>query len=144
VRRVQASPDKRSVPLLEIVHDPGVKRFALPVVVAVLLCAVFIVRFLQSPSDAGRVDGQRLLGAARAYEARVKARGEPVPSTVSLAELLRLGLLKESDVAGLRGFEVLVHLQADEKRPGDWLVRARLPDQGEMVVLVDGSVQQVR
>jgi len=88
----------------------------------------------------GHVDGAKLLLAAKTYAEGLKARSQPIPTSVSLRELLARELLTEADVSGFAGMEVTVSLTADENRPQEVLIRTRLADGHEIVALADGSV----
>ena len=107
-------------------------------VIVVSVCLYFSL----SSSQPGHVDGSKLLSAVKIYKDDLKRQGMEVPVSVSLKELIARGLLSEGDVSGFSGMEVSVNLSADESRPQDILVRARLPDGAEIVALGDGSVQQ--
>jgi hypothetical protein len=114
--------------------------------IALLLAAALAIGLIyfktSSPSE-GVVDGQKIVTATASYARDLKIRGLPVPSAVSLKELIGLRYLKASDVSGLAGLEVTVNLLADPTQPQDVLIRARLPSGEEMVTLVDGTVQQI-
>ena len=100
--------------------------------------------FASSSRQAGYVNGSKVLAAARTYQDDLKRQGSDVPTSVSLKEMIARGLLTETDVSGFSGMDVTVTLPVDEGRPQTVLVRSRLPDGDEIVVLADGSVQQVR
>ena len=97
---------------------------------------------LLSPSGAGRVDPGKIIAAARVYTHELRAAGAPIPDSVSLDELIAKGYLKRDDVAGFKGIEVSVYLVGNTNQPGPpVLMRARMPDGHDMVVLGDGTVQ---
>lgn len=100
--------------------------------------------FASSSSKPGYVDWGKLLAAVKIHKDDLKRQGMEVPASVSLKELITRGLLSEADVSGFSGIDVSLNMSADESRPQDVLVRARLPDGHEIVALGDGSVQQVR
>ena len=79
--------------------------------------------------------------AAQACKQALVAQGRPVPATVSLADLTREGFFDPKRAAAFGDCEVTVSLTADEHRPQDVLMRVRLPQGDELVVLGDGSVQ---
>lgn len=111
--------------------------------VVALLAAIAAMSYLRTASrTAGEFNGAKLLEATRAYAQELRARGTPVPATVSLQELLQRGLLQETDVSLLQGMDVRINLAADASRPADVLVRVQMPDGREIVALTDGSVQQ--
>jgi hypothetical protein len=97
--------------------------------------------FLLRPEPHGRVDAEKVFTAAQTYSRQFKAGGAPVPPSVSLEELISKGLLKREDVSGFEGIEVTVYLMVNKNQPQSVLMRARLPDGHEAVVLTDGTVQ---
>ncbi|MBI2925656.1 MAG: hypothetical protein HYY24_08125 [Verrucomicrobia bacterium] len=117
---------------------------ALAVAAVALIAAVSLVYILSSRSRGERVNAEKIIAAIQAYARDLKASGATVPASVSLQELIARGLLKADDVSGFRGLEVTVSLTADETRPQEILLRARLPDGHEVAVLADGSVQQLQ
>ena len=120
------------------------------IVISVALAAVFmavasIIYISNSPtSPLGRVDAPKIMAAAQAYAQELKANGTAVPTSVSLQTLIARGLLHPGDVSGFDGMEVSVTLGADQTRPQDVLMRARLPGGHEILAMGDGSVQQAR
>ncbi len=115
-------------------------------VVVVLLAALLMLGggliYLYLASDSsGQVDASRIVSAAWSYSGDLRSKGRPVPASVTLAELIKLGFLAEADVRGFAGMEVSVNLHADPQRPKDVLLHARLQDGTELVTLADGTVQ---
>lgn len=110
-------------------------------VIAGMLMIVSLVYVVYLDRRQERVDAVKVLSAARAYAHDLKEKGLVVPPTVTLQELIGLGLLHPADVSGFNGIEVSVSLTVDPSRLQDVLMRARLPDGRELVVLADGSVQ---
>ena len=111
---------------------------AIAVVAAVFYCAAH-------PKPTGRLDPFKIREAAGQYARDLKESGSPVPPAVPLKELIARRMLKSADVSGFEGAEVtvsLVSLSANSSRPDDVLMRARMPDGVELVLLNDGSVQQ--
>ncbi|HWY76719.1 MAG TPA: hypothetical protein VN281_13940 [Verrucomicrobiae bacterium] len=113
------------------------------VFVLVGLVAVVVAGLIYfSPSGSGRVDASKIIAAARVYTAELRSRGAPLPASVTLEELIGKGYLKRDDVSGFKGVEVEVYLVGNTNQPGPpVLMRARMPDGHDMVVLSDGSVQ---
>jgi hypothetical protein len=99
-------------------------------------------RYLHPPGMG--FDGPKLSAAVAAYKHVLEGSGTPVPDTVSLAQLLNRGLLKPEDVRAFAGWQVSISLKADEAAPQAVLMRARRPDGDQLVLLTDGSVQQVK
>ncbi|HOY58299.1 MAG TPA: hypothetical protein PK640_09215 [Verrucomicrobiota bacterium] len=118
-------------------------------IVGGLLGAIVVavgVIYSSSPSHARRhelvrhVDAAKLLAAAKTCADGLRAQNAPVPASVSLRELIARNLVTEADVSGLADTEVTVSLTADESRPQEVLIRARMADGHEVVALADGSV----
>lgn len=89
------------------------------------------------------VNASKIISAAKHYAASREARGLPVPSSVSLQELISQRLLDASDVSGFAGMEVTINLSTNESHPQEVLIRARFSNGYEIVTLADGSIQQV-
>jgi len=89
-------------------------------------------------------DGSKLVAAVQAFAADRRSHGQPLPSSISLRELVRDGYIAADDVPAFDGMEATLSLTADETYPQEPLMTIRFPrDGGGMVVLSDGSVQQV-
>ncbi|HSH17186.1 MAG TPA: hypothetical protein VLD18_14185 [Verrucomicrobiae bacterium] len=118
------------------------KRNVVVVLLATLLILGGGMTYLYLTGDSsGQVDASKIVSAAWSYSGDLRIKGRPVPESVTLEELIKLGFLAESDVSGFAGMEVSVNLHADPKRPKDVLLRARLQDGTELVTLADGTVQ---
>ena len=70
-----------------------------------------------------------------------KAKGRPVPGTVSLGELVAGGSLRAADAAPFNGLNVTFAIRGDETHPGQILARVPLRTGGVVVQLADGSIQ---
>ena len=120
------------------------KRILLAIAaLTIAIVAGSMIYFTSSSRHPEHVNAPRLLAAAKSYADDLKAQGLTVPALVSLQELISKKLLADSDVTGFAGMEVTVSLTADESRPQEVLIRARMPDGHEIVALADGSVQQL-
>jgi hypothetical protein len=102
-------------------------------------CYLFVILKPQK----GHLDAGKITDAIHAYGSKMKLGNQPLPTTISLQELIAKGFLKREDVSAFDGIEVTVYLTVDETTPQAVLMRARLPDGNEEVVLADGSIQQV-
>lgn len=116
---------------------------ALAVLALLIVAASFFSGYTTS-RDPGRVDGLKIVTATQAYADSLKAKGQPLPASVSLRELMTGGLLAEADVSGFAGMEVTFSLPRQATAPQAVLARARLADGAEIVALNDGSVQTMR
>ncbi len=105
-----------------------------------IIVAVSVIYLSSSSHPPRHVDAAKLLVAAKTYADDLKAQNLPVPSSVSLHDLIARKLVTEADVSGFAGMEVTVSLTADGSRPQEVLVRARMADGHEVVGLADGSV----
>jgi hypothetical protein len=88
-------------------------------------------------------EAPKLLGAMRAFSDDLKRKGRPLPSTVSLSDLVSGGYLATNDVRAFEGMDVAISLAASEDYPSSILMSARLPDGSVTALLADGSVAQM-
>jgi hypothetical protein len=109
------------------------------VTVAMIVACIIYPSFTPRPK-LGRVNAFAILEAARSYAADLQLNGQVVPATVSLHDLMRKGLLKPEDVSGFAGMDASVLLTTNASNPQGVLMRARMQDGGQAVVLTDGSV----
>ena len=89
-------------------------------------------------------DAPKLISAVQAFSRDVVARGEKLPSTVSLRELIGGNYVAGSDVRAFDGMDVTISLLADKAQPQEVLMRVRLPDGTVTALMADGSVQGLR
>ena len=107
----------------------------------VFALVVFIyVCSLDSRPD--QFNGENLMNALATYSREIQARGEKLPASVTLDELIRRGLLLEDDVNSFAGMKAVIFLGADETQPQSILMEVTHPDGTKTVVQGDGSVQQ--
>jgi hypothetical protein len=109
-------------------------------VVVMLNIAVILVSLSPKPSPA--VNGGQLAKALAQYVRDRHSHGDPVPKSVKLETLRRLGYLEANDVTCFEGADVIFYADADDSNPQSPLVEARMPDGQVLAVLADGSVQQ--
>ncbi|MDA1276736.1 MAG: hypothetical protein O2960_22185 [Verrucomicrobia bacterium] len=109
---------------------------------AAIMLAGSLIDF--SSSDTGPAMREYVLAweAARAYGLDLKTKGLPVPASVTLGELIKLGLVDEMDVSGLYGMDAEISLATKEVGPMEKIMRVRLPDGDEIAAMGDGSVRQ--
>ncbi len=81
---------------------------------------------------------------AGAFSRDLTARGQPLPPTVSLRELVSGGYIAAADLRAFDGMDVTISLTADEARPQEILIRVRMPDGSVTALLADGSIQGLR
>jgi hypothetical protein len=125
--------------------DSPVRRMAIAVVCAVAFMAVagLVYVVVGAKDTSGRFNGAALVAAARAYTRDLQARKQPIPKTVTLEELVANHFLQPGDIEAFRGLKATIMLTADASGPQAVLMRVRLTDGSEIVLLGDGSVQQV-
>jgi len=87
-------------------------------------------------------NGPKLMSAIRAFSQDTTARGQPLPPSVSLRELVDSGYLATGDVRAFEGMDVRVSFGANEETPQALVMWARLPDGTIDALIADGSVQQ--
>ncbi len=125
-----------------MLEKPNSQRWPLVIVAVAVACiVVFSVVELMLPEPA-TVDGPRLVNALAQYARDLRIRGAPIPPTVTLDTLLRLGYVTPADVKPFRGAKVTFYADADSSRPQSILVQADKPDGTVEAILADGSVQQ--
>ncbi len=89
-------------------------------------------------------DPAKLINAMQAYTRDLAARGQVLPPTVTLRELLAGGYIATNDVRAFEGMEVTISTAPDPTDPQAPLIRVRLPDGTMNVFMGDGSVQGFR
>ena len=112
---------------------------ALGIMVAAGLLYVYVV-----PNGAGaKVDGAAIVAAAHAYTADLRARAQPIPHSIPLEQLVKLRYLKPEQIAAFHGLEATLSLTAEQPGPRTVLMRVHMPDGTDIVLLNDGSVQDL-
>jgi hypothetical protein len=109
---------------------------------AVMVAAGLVYLLVVSKEPSARFNGAAIVAAARAYTQDLQVRKQPIPQSVSLDELVAGHFLKPEDVAVFRGAKATVMLTSEDHGPKAELMRVRLPDGGEVVLLGDGSVRE--
>ena len=117
----------------------------LSVVTSLGVLVVFVAALLVVQAIVGRtpsIDGKRYMAGLTQYAQDLRSRGEPLPPSITLDELVRGGYLRTEDARPFEHAEVTFYTDADETRPMSVLMEARMPDGQVHAVLGDGSVQQ--
>jgi hypothetical protein len=109
--------------------------------VGIMVAAGLVYLLVVSKDTAGRFNGAAIVAAARAYTKDLEARRQPIPPSVTLDELVASHFLKPEDAAAFRGLKATVMLTSADRGPKAQLMRVRLPDGSEVVLLGDGTVQ---
>ena len=89
-------------------------------------------------------DAPKLISAVQAFSRDLVARGEKLPSTVSLGELVSRNYIAGSDVRAFDGMDVTISLSTDDHHPQETLMRVRWPNGTVTALMADGSVQGLR
>jgi 4-amino-4-deoxy-L-arabinose transferase-like glycosyltransferase len=85
----------------------------------------------------------KLVAAMQTYSHDQVSHGRPLPSSVTLQDLLGGGYISAAEVRDLGGGDVTFYPTVSESGPQAILVRVRMPDGSQTVALSDGSVQSV-
>ena len=86
-------------------------------------------------------DAAKLMSALQGFAHDREARGQPLPASLNLQDLISGKYLGTNDVVAFQGVEVTFSTTTDETRPQDILARAHLPNDSDVVLLGDGSAQ---
>lgn len=140
-------------PLL-LIHTLGVsarvvkkKRLIISAVLTVLVAAYVIsviskwrhrLEWNRTVAALQSLPYERLETAVQAF----KRDRKPTDTTVPLRELVSDGYLRAEDVQDLTDRNILVSLTANEMDPQSTLIRVHATDGTDIVLLIDGSVQQ--
>jgi hypothetical protein len=92
-------------------------------------------------------DAPKLAAAVHAFARDRAARGQPLPTSISLRELVNGDYIATNDVHAFDGMDVTISLApslaALDADPESILIHVRMPDGAQIVLLGDGSIQQV-
>ena len=84
----------------------------------------------------------KLVTALKSYSRDHVSRGQPLPSSVTLRDLVTGGYISTEDVRAFDGMDVTIYPTSDAE-PQAILVRVRMSDGSQFVATADGSVQGV-
>jgi hypothetical protein len=99
--------------------------------------------FLVSKPAETRFNGAAIVAAASTYTRDLQARKQPIPSSVTLDDLATQHYLNPGDIAAFRGLKATVALRSEGNDPRAVLMQVHFPDGSDVVLLGDGTVQQV-
>jgi hypothetical protein len=111
------------------------------VAAAAVVCIVLVFHWQRSPPVVK--DALKLTAAVQAFSQDLASRRKPLPASVSLRELINGGYLATNDVHSFDGMDVTISLSASEASPQSILIHVRMPDGSQIVLMADGSVQQL-
>jgi hypothetical protein len=126
--------------------DPSWRRPVIAVVGAVLIIGIIAWLYflwIGNTSDA-KVNGADIIKAARNYTHDLISRRLPLPKSVSLNELVDRGFLQSTQIAAFHGLDASITLVATNSDPNYVLMRVHLPDGTDLVLLANGSMQEVK
>src|SRR5258706_272725 len=113
----------------------------LPVIIGVMTLLGLILFFcaLALIPRGETINPQRYIDALQSYARDRTARGQSLPASVSLSELVAGGFLSADGAKAFGAKDVRISLTIDETRPQDVLMEAQLPDGTRLISLGDGS-----
>lgn len=85
----------------------------------------------------------KLAAAMRSYSHDQVSHGRPLPTSLTVQDLVGSGYVSAVEVRDLAGADVTFYPTASESDPQAILVRVRLADGAQIAALADGSVQQL-
>jgi hypothetical protein len=110
---------------------------------AIILAAIVALAVTScSPRQEQFQDLPGLLSAMQAFSRDFTNRGQPLPQSVSLYDLVSHGYISSNSVRAFEGMETKVWLTANPAIMSSVVMSARLPDGSVSAALADGSVQQ--
>src|SRR5580700_6541898 len=120
--------------------DSPVRRMTIAIAVAgaFMVAAGLIYLSVAAKDTSVRFNGAAIVAAARAYTRDLQVRKQPIPKSVTLEELVALHFLQPGEIEAFRGLKATIVLTADANDPKAVLMRVRLADGGEIVLLSDG------
>lgn len=121
----------------------GPRHAAVRAVWAIILSAVVVLAVTSCSSRQEPFqDFPGLLTAIQGYSQDLRNRGQPLPKSVSLSELVKGGYISKKSVRAFEGMETRVWLSGNPAAVDSVLISARLADGSVSAALADGSVQQ--
>jgi hypothetical protein len=84
-----------------------------------------------------------LVIAAQSYSRDHVSRGQPMPSSVSIRDLVGSGYISAEEVRDFDGMDVTIYPMTSEAYPQSILIRVRMSDGVQIVAMADGSIQQL-
>ena len=114
---------------------------AAAILVGLGLAAYFILQTYWQRQQPVLRDPAGLLNALTQFSREKMARGQTVPATISLKELVGAGYVKPEDAAAFKGVELTFYPTALGTFPQAMVARARLADGSQVYLLADGSVR---
>ncbi len=104
---------------------------------------VAVTAWWRPPASAPPVEAAKLIAAVQAYSRDQQGESKPLPPSLKLRELVVGGYLTAEDVRAFEGTDVTFLLSADPSQPRAVMIRVRLRDGSQMVVLANGNVEHL-
>ena len=114
---------------------------ALLIVVAALVSMALISHWQHSEQSFKILP--KLAVAEQSYVRDRVSHGQPLPTSVTLQDLVSGGYISADTVRSLAGADVTFYPTVTDTTPQAILVRVRMSDGSQVVALADGSVQEV-
>lgn len=111
---------------------------SLLVVAAVVVC-VALISYWERTQPTFK-SAPKLVAAAQAFSRDQKARGQPLPASVSLRELVNGGYITTNDFREFEGMDVTFSLASDVD-PQAILIHVRMSDGTKIDVMADASIR---
>ena len=86
----------------------------------------------------------KLVAAIKSYSLDHTSHGQPLPASLTLQDLVNGGYIDTNDSIGLDGANTRFYPIAKERDPKAILVQMRMSDGRQIVLLADGSIQQLK
>jgi hypothetical protein len=123
--------------------DSRAKRISIAVAGATGLILVVALAFTFIGARPEPVNAPAIVAAAQAYTHALRLQKLPVPSTVSLQELIDRHFLRPKDAGSLAGMDAAISLTAGKVTPRTPLILVHNKDGTDLVLLADGSTQEL-
>jgi len=117
--------------------------------VAVIIVAVGVIALVYTsavstaPPQMTPENAVHIIAAAQLLTHDLRLTGRPVPQAVTLAQLVDLKYLAPSDAEPFKGTDAAISLVATNDPKKAVLMRVRMPDGNDLVLLGDGSAQEI-
>ncbi|HZM01888.1 MAG TPA: hypothetical protein VFC44_02595 [Candidatus Saccharimonadales bacterium] len=126
------------------VMDSPAKRVSIAVAVVTAVILAVAAGFTFFGGSAQPVNGPKIVAAAQAYTRALRAQHLPVPLTVSLQDLIDRGFLQAKDAGLFQGMDAVITLVAQNDGPQTPLIRVHMSDGTDLLLMGDGSTEQVK
>jgi hypothetical protein len=115
------------------------------IIMTITICGVLLMHRQQTqPAQAQSLlkDVTGLTLAAQSYSRDHVSRGQPLPSSISLQDLVNSGYISAADIRAFDGMIVTIYPIDVDTYPQSVLIRMQLSDGRQITAMADGSIQQ--